>query len=158
MRFLIVEDDPGMGLVLRHKLASILSRFPEAIVTLVQSLAAAKHEIETYPSPDVVVLDLTLLDATWEETLAEASSFDLRSPVVILTGHPIEKVKALLSNSSIEILAKTPETLAGSGLFQAILRAFNRKAERENLRMKENIAFMKDLINEPYATQTTAIP
>lgn len=156
MRFLIVEDDPGMGVVLRQKLDIIRTRFPAATITLVRSLAAAKHETESYPTPDTTILDLTLLDAFWEETVAAAPAIDAQSPVVIITGHPVEKVRALLANDEIEVLGKTPEVLSGNFLFEAIYRALNRKADRETKRMKADVAFMREFLDELYGPATPA--
>ncbi len=146
MKLLIVEDDAGIIVVYRQKIEQLLRVFPNAVVTVVQTLAAAKAEIMSFPFPDVSVIDLTLLDATWEETLSHVNEFAKRTEVCIVTGQPVEKVRAVLNNPDIEIVPKEPELFAGNAFLEMIARVLNFRSERRAKRDRETIYGMRKML------------
>jgi DNA-binding NarL/FixJ family response regulator len=75
MKILIVEDDPGMGILLRKYLEGL----PDTDIEIVEDL----------PPPDIVTLDLLLPDSAAEQTLAEIAQFKKANPdgcLVVMTG------------------------------------------------------------------------
>jgi DNA-binding NtrC family response regulator len=144
-----------MATVFRTKLDALLAKFPLAEITVVRSFREAREKAFSFPFPDCIILDLTLLDYTWEETLRESDQLEERAPLIIVTGHPVEKVKAKLNNREIEVVPKTPETLEANFLIAAIARAINRRCERENKRLMENITVMREIIGFQDATAPT---
>lgn len=92
MKILIVEDDPGMGILLQKYLAGL----PDTEVEVVTNLEAAKLAFSRIPPPDIVTLDLLLPDSAAEATLSEIMRFKEFNPngcLVVMTG---------ISNSDIQ--------------------------------------------------------
>lgn len=85
MKILIVEDDPGMGILLKKYLEGL----PDTELEVVRDLEAARKAYERIPPPDIVTLDLLLPDSAAEQTLAEIAKIKQINPhgcVVVMTG------------------------------------------------------------------------
>lgn len=85
MKILIVEDDPGIGILLRKYLEGI----PDTVIEVVEDLEAFREAYHRIPPPDIVTLDLLLPDSAAENTLSEIAAFKQANPdgcLVVMTG------------------------------------------------------------------------
>lgn len=145
IKILIVEDDTnGMGKMLVERIGFLRSHFQRAEISLVETLADARRVLLIYPRPDMIVLDLGLPDSLWEETVAAAPELDSKSPVVIVTGHPEDQVRALLKCPEVEIIMKDPSLW--DHLIAAVARALFRGFSRSRKQVDENLSRLAELI------------
>ena len=79
-RILIVDDEPGIGKVLRIEFS--LSGYD---VTTTTSGAEAIELIRNQ-EPDIVLLDILMPDVTGMDVLSEVRTFS-RVPIIVFTGH-----------------------------------------------------------------------
>jgi DNA-binding NtrC family response regulator len=135
-----------LGREMRRKLEIIRSSFPDAEITLVGTFAHALAAVNSYPVPEVVLLDLSLPDSSFADTLARVGEIEAQSAVVIVTGHPASKVREILQSPEIEIVEKTPDMLTSNILIAAIVRALTRRGAQETEKLKQNIARMSELL------------
>lgn len=89
-KILIVEDD-GMTAMLIGE--ALKAEMRDNHVQNVKRLDEALSIIHSAEPPDAVVLDLTLLDADRETTLARVNEIRNICPVAIITGHPAEDIE-----------------------------------------------------------------
>jgi len=129
LRILIVEDDAIFLSVLNQKLSAIWKEFPDAEITMVRTLWRALDIAKRSPAPDIILLDLSLLDANPTETAAKIHELQNRSSVVIVTGHSIEELKKLSLGDDVEILVKDSEIWKGARIIEAMLRSLKKKNE-----------------------------
>lgn len=146
MRILIVEDDPGIIVVYQQKLERLIRAYPSAAVTFVTTLSEAKKIVMTPPFQDLVVADLTLPDATWQESVAAIPELSRNSALLVVTGQPEEKVRAILTDPEVEIVQKAPELFFGTALLEWFAKVLNRHAERQSKQQHENIRMMRSLL------------
>lgn len=116
MTILIVEDDPMLSRVLRNRWESEL---PGSKILLAKSFGEFR---EMYPSSnaDVIFMDLSLPDSSWDQTIEEVRKLDAYVPVIIMTGHPASRVLTQMGRP-IEVVEKNV------GFFPNIIRALVRK-------------------------------
>lgn len=89
-RLLLVEDDPVDAQLIQRML---LRGEPRAFaVRHATALTEAAQLLKNGPSPDIVLLDLSLRDANQEETIAFIRELGATSPVVVLTGNSDDTV------------------------------------------------------------------
>lgn len=146
LNILIVEDDPVMGPYIIAEVSALRTKYPDATLTLVRTKESALRIVRDNFPPDAVLLDLTLEDSGFEETLASVDEIDERSAVVIITGHSRDRIKPMLRNSQIEIITKKPDTINGSTLIRALCRALLRKNDATQ-RIKDNITKLREFID-----------
>lgn len=145
MRILVIEDDYGMRMALKEAFAVLIERFPSASVILTATLEAGLKEICVIPAPDVTILDLGLPGSTWRDTLARIAEFDDFSPVIIVSGHPEDEIRALLTRQEIEVIHKDPTMW--KKIPKAIMRALARFRKPNNFQViDENLRQMKEII------------
>jgi two-component system nitrogen regulation response regulator GlnG len=78
---LLIDDEPAI----RHAFQRAFHDSPitlQTATTAAEGLAAIQHQ-----SPDVVVLDIHLPDASGLDTFLRIRSYDARLPVILITGH-----------------------------------------------------------------------
>lgn len=127
LHVLIVEDDSHMAEWVQQHIEPLRAAFPRAVIEIVSTWLAAQSAIACEPPPNVTLLDLTLPDSTMLETIARVSIIEQRSAVVIITGHKTEDVEALLVDSRVEVLHKSPSLFMPGSIIRAIYRALARK-------------------------------
>jgi signal transduction histidine kinase/HPt (histidine-containing phosphotransfer) domain-containing protein len=89
-RLLLIEDDPVDAQLIQRML---LRGEPRAfMVRHTLGLSEAAQLLKDGPSPDIVLLDLSLRDANRDETLAFIRELGPTSPVVVLTGNSDDTV------------------------------------------------------------------
>ncbi len=155
----VVEDDPGMGIVLRMNLKRLLDRFTGSVLVIARTYGEVRERLLRYPPPDFIILDLNLPDSNMEETLSHYEELQEHSAVVIVTGQSKEKVMALLRNpEKAEVISKTAGGLDGNMLIAACARALNWKRERDTQRAMDNINVMHELLGAPDDTPDDAPP
>jgi signal transduction histidine kinase/HPt (histidine-containing phosphotransfer) domain-containing protein len=81
----LVEDDPADAEVIQH----MLRRAPDPRISLrhLPTLSQAAAALEASPSFDVILLDLSLLDATVTEAMQFIRDVGAGIPIVVLTGN-----------------------------------------------------------------------
>lgn len=101
IKLLLVDDEEGF----RRATATALSRRGFTVTDAAngdEALAAIKHQ-----RPDVVVLDLKMLEKSGIETLQDIRQIDADLPVVILTGHgDLEAAMADIKLDIVDFLQK----------------------------------------------------
>jgi signal transduction histidine kinase len=84
VQVLVVEDNPGDAKLIALALAE--STRPKFASTCVATLAAAIAHLQKGAHTDVVLLDLSLPDATGEDTVVQMRAAAPELPIVIMTG------------------------------------------------------------------------
>lgn len=100
---LLIEDDPGDALIVEEL---VVDSAPEMTVVWVQTLAAARDALAT-ETPDCILLDLHLPDASGLEAVARVQQYAESVPIVVLTGLAEEQTGlAALSVGAQDYLVK----------------------------------------------------
>jgi DNA-binding NtrC family response regulator len=157
IHILLVEDDPIASGRIMELVAPLIEAFPGSRITPVRSMGEARLIIDRTPSPDVVLLDLTLPDSMIEETLARIESIEDRSPVVIVTGTSKDRVLRLLKGRRVEIAEKDVIFRERGALVKFVGRAMEAWRGQRFQRLDALIAQAKALEKtiQPYgATET----
>ncbi|MDD5039472.1 MAG: response regulator [Dehalococcoidales bacterium] len=118
-RVLVVDDEPGIGNVLRIKL-----RLSGYDVTTTTSGAEAIELIRTQP-PDIVLLDILMPDVTGMDVLDTVRTFS-RVPIIVFTAKP-DIAQFALKNGANDCIAKPfdPDYLVTK--IQSVLSKANHK-------------------------------
>ena len=82
LRVLVVEDNPGDAQLVSVALAGSVR--PKFQVSLAATLAEARESLAS-PSPDVILLDLSLPDSLGEQTVTRMREAAVSIPIVIMT-------------------------------------------------------------------------
>jgi DNA-binding NtrC family response regulator len=149
IKILIAEDAELLPELMEKRIRPLLDRFPGSEVVFARSLEAVLRIIACEPPPTVTALDLTLDDAGFEKTLSYVEEIDRRSPVVVVTGANLdgwaEKLKAL----NIEVISKVYDDWLGNNfLVNAIIRAWRRRQDREEARLRAQRERMEEIHQE----------
>lgn len=144
MTILIVEDEDGIQIVWKHFLRDL----PTEVVT-VKTFKAALAVMDKIPSPDLILLDLHLLDSAAEQTLNGIKEFKKRNPnavVLVLTGDTNQKLRQAANALGADFFATKLEVDTQVKLYNAISTAIthpntNREAPpfEEGLKLVEMI-------------------
>ncbi|WP_159437914.1 diguanylate cyclase [Vreelandella massiliensis] len=129
----LVEDEPGDAGLIRYGL-----KFSggEHDVDWVTSLEALGTQLQAMTAaPDVILLDLNLLDSSGLDTISRCKAIATETPIVVLTGHDDMdfSLKALEAGAQDYLIKKGVEA-------DALLRAMRYAMERHQLeqRLKES--------------------
>lgn len=148
LQILVVEDMDMMAEAIRDKLGILHRKFPDARITIVGNWKDGIDVVSQVPHPDVVLLDLGLPDSEWKLSIERVDEFDRRSPVIIVTGHPEDKVKELLllaNSPHIEVLRK--DAGMWGKLIDCIARAMARHKTGSMDRIADNIRKLREMID-----------
>lgn len=148
LQILVVEDQEPMANAILDKLEFLRARFPTARLTCVGTFREGVDVVSQIPHPDVVLLDLGLPDSEWRQTIARIDEFEKRSPVLIVTGHPEDKVRELLAINGaarIEVLRKDPGMWGP--LIEYVARAMARGKSDNMERITENLRLLREMID-----------
>lgn len=148
LQILVVEDMAMMADAIREKLSVLQHKFPDSRITIVGTWKDGIDVVSQVPHPDVVLLDLGLPDSEWRNSIERVDDFDRRSPVIIVTGHPEEKVRELLllaNSPHIEVLRK--DSNLWDKLIDYIARAMARHKTGSMDRIKANIRTLREMID-----------
>lgn len=160
LEILLVEDQTDMAEYFVSIIKKVIERFPGCTVTYVRFLAEALTIIRSH-APDVVLLDLTLADRgnTMEETLTHVEAIQEKCPLLILTGHDVDRVKALIPLINVEIVNKRDAYSRPRWFFNLILNVvtiWRAKRKREDDESMANLIFrMREIaeeLHEPHRT------
>lgn len=132
-RVLLVEDDPGDARLVRQALrAAGTERFD---ITWVQNLAAARQKLLENP-PDVLLLDLSLPDSSWLDTVMAGRQAAGALPIIVLSGHDNACVEQLtIEAGAQDYLVK--DNLTSDKLVHAIRHAISRARQEQRLQDSE---------------------
>lgn len=144
-KILVVEDMEGMQVAIGAYLKQLRTKFPHAEISFVSTLEDAWPILREIPPPDVVFLDLALPPFSWQETVLQIPAIEALCPVIVMTGYPADKVRAMMRRDDIDILEK------GSSMFgkiwEYIARAISRHIRSDNMdRAAENIRILREMI------------
>lgn len=111
MRALVIEDEEGMSMVLRKRL-----EFLGLEVILTGSLEEAAKVINTPPVPELITLDLNLLDSPVQETINRVKEIRRLTPDSLLlivsgvmTDYDQDRLRLMGANATIEKMDITTE-------------------------------------------------
>lgn len=119
-KILVVEDDATTAMVI---CAALRREFPDSEISTVGTLTDTLRVIRSEHPPEIVMLDLTLADATHLETLAHLDEIHRRSQVVIASGHSPESIRATAAESAEGVTIIEKQRIAESGLIASTVRA-----------------------------------
>ncbi|NLF32807.1 MAG: response regulator [Planctomycetes bacterium] len=124
LRVLIVEDNPGDVVLLRHMLAAVPGESLD--LTRAATIAEALEAMEPVETFDMILLDLDLPDSRGLDTVRRVHDVDGDAPIIVLTGHEgttlgVEAVRL----GAQDYLVKG--RIDGWGLWRAIRYAMERK-------------------------------
>lgn len=143
LKILIAEDEEPFQLVFKRLLKPLLDAFEGSQVTVTKTMSEAMQIIASHPRPEIVILDLNLLDSNIEATIKRLKEIEDFAPLVIVTGYQVEFVTKLIGEGhQYEIITKD-EGLGG--LIGAITRAISRWHERRFAQITLNLQRMKAL-------------
>lgn len=135
LRILLIEDEAVISDLYERMLGRLISAFPGATVSRVESLEDAR-EILKGLAPDVAVLDLNLKDAGDETTVAEIKVIAARCPVVVVTGLTDPSLRArCMEMGAHSFFRKTELGLVDGILERAVIAAMDwfKTKKREGL-------------------------
>lgn len=142
MTILIVEDDNGVQIVWKH----FLRNLPVQVVC-VSTLSGALAEMEKMPPPDLIILDLHLLDATAERTVQSIKEFSRINPhcvILVLTGDTDTKLRQAATALGADFYSTKMEIQSQIALFHAMEEAINRpNANRQAPPFQESVELLE---------------
>lgn len=144
LRILIVDDQPTMQAALDLMLEPLRLAWPDCVIIKADTFEQAVAIANKLPSPDVILLDLSLPDSTMESTLLRLSELSNRCPVVIITGHREESLKSAGFKDEVPVIFKD-SSFIGEKIIRAICIAITVFRQNEWDRMERNIQRMKEL-------------
>lgn len=150
LRILIVEDNSGMVTVMQQLVSPLLLKFPGSIVTVAHEMEEALSAIRTVPLPDIVLLDLSLPDSTIEETILRIDEIESQCPVLIVTGHAIDRVRKLIARP-VEVVEKINLNEPGL-IIRVMIKVIAAWHEGRFDRIQRNLLRMREIVNG--ATET----
>lgn len=144
MTILIVEDDSGVQVVWKHFLRNL-----PVDVLCVSTLSGALAAMEKMPSPDLILLDLHLLDATAETTIASIKEFTRINPhsvIIVLTGDTDAKLRQAATALGADFYSTKMEIQSQIALFHAMEEAINRPNQnRKAAPFKESVELLEKI-------------
>lgn len=110
IEILVVEDEEIVAVMIVEIVQRLLDHFPGSKISFVRGKEEALAIIFSKP-PDFVFLDLSLADTKhYNETLDVIDAIDERSPVMIITGKDVDRIKQEMTgrvkSEGIQILSK----------------------------------------------------
>lgn len=154
MRILIVEDSQPIQILLERIVKPLMAEFPGSTIIISNTLAGALVHLSEMPYPDIALLDLTLDDATIEQTIASIPRMQETCPVAIVTGHSKEKVKELLGDIEVPIIEKDPQIWRrgdwmSNPVIQAIVNLMRGRKDRDDFAtIWDNLKRMEEIAND----------
>ncbi|HYG37310.1 MAG TPA: PAS domain S-box protein [Cytophagales bacterium] len=141
IRLLIVEDNPGDFVLIEDYLKE---EFETPAIHHAKTLNEAKEVFGKELHFDVILLDLTLPDASGERLVREVVKLSELAPVIVLTGYLDREfgIKALSFGISDYLLK---DELTATQLFKSIAYSIERR--RINLQIKESEEKYRDLFH-----------
>jgi CheY-like chemotaxis protein len=106
LKILIVEDESAFSEILVKFLHPLKREFPDAEIIIAPTMARAIEIINSVPTPDITVLDLTLADSTPAETIDKIKLIQDKTPVLVLTGLITPEDKEKIAKLGVEVLDK----------------------------------------------------
>lgn len=155
LKILIVEDADLLPELMKERIQPLLDRFPNSEVVVSRTLEGALRVLNCYPPPDVVTLDLTLEDASYERTLSYIDEIERRSPVVVITGASLDKWLEKLRALNIEVITKGADDWLGKNF---LVRALTRALMRGQDRAEERARARRERMREIHQELSNAVP
>jgi CheY-like chemotaxis protein len=144
MTILIVEDDNGVQIVWKHFLRGL-----PVNVLCVSTLSGALAEMEKMPPPDLILLDLHLLDSTAEKTVQSIKDFTRINPhsvIIVLTGDTDSKLRQAATALGADFYSTKMEIQSQIALFHALEEAINRPSpQRKAPPFKESVELLEKI-------------
>lgn len=144
MRALLSEDNQGMRLIIRNLLKPMTTRFVEAL-TLADTLKICREE-----DFDIALIDLCLLDATPDETIAAIPKIvELsKAPVIVITGNLEPGIKLRCKEAGAVAFVQKSETMSVklSALVLAVKAAVLRNPDTKGKDLLDHVALLERLV------------
>lgn len=147
LRILVIEDDKIFGEAIQTKLRSVEKMFSGAIFILVKTLAAARVVLSEAPYPDVAILDLTLEDSGFEQTLSAYSELEEKCPILIVSGHDPKRIVQELKGKEVPILSKDPSMWGSNVILDALISVMDLWHKNRFKDITENLRTLKEMRN-----------
>lgn len=145
LRILIVEDEHSVVMLLERVLEPLLKRWPNSKIIAVRKLVEAFEIIKNFPYPDIILLDLTLIDSTLENTISRIDEMEGNAPVVVITGHSKHEVESLMKDHQTPVVYKDESLAGGSGLIAGMVKAMTYFQGKNFRDINSNINRMRQL-------------
>lgn len=124
VRVLVVDDDPGIRVVIPRMLAAL-----GPTVLTAESMSQAIEIMGQDPPPDFIFLDLGLPDTESKEAtlrrLEEIRSYNPSAPVVVLTGDPDLKLEQVAATVGVDAYRRKAELSGQRDLWLSMKEAIN---------------------------------
>jgi DNA-binding NtrC family response regulator len=143
-RIFLVEDDEWYGELIKYH----LSLNPDYEVSLFSSGKACLEHL--YLQPDVICMDYSLPDMNGHELLQSLKSSDRELPVIVISGQEDVGIAIDLLKTGVDdyiIKDKSTKEL----IWNSVVKI------RENAKLREEVAQLKDQLSEKYSFNTTII-
>ncbi len=133
LRILVIEDNTGDFILIADYLKECL---PAAEILHITTFLKAREQLESNTRFDVILLDLSLPDASGEQLVNGIVAIAGRAPVIVLTGHADRKfgVRTLSMGISDYLLKEEINT---TQLFKSIDYSIERKRIGDRLKISE---------------------
>lgn len=142
MTILIVEDEEGIQTIWKHFLKGLA-----VDIIAVKTFRAALEEMDKIPCPDLILLDLHLLDSDAEQTLKGIKEFKKRNPkaiVLVLTGDTSQKLRQAADALGADFFATKLEVDTQVKLYEAMRTAITRpNPNREVPPFEESVSLLE---------------
>lgn len=123
MTILIVEDESNMQEIWKYFLRDV-----PADKVCVKTLQAAREQMGKIPPPELVLLDLRLLDADEDKTLKAIKEFNQMSPssvILVLTGNTDTRLKQVAEIMGADHFIQKIDVENQLGLYKSIMKAIS---------------------------------
>lgn len=161
---LIIEDEAVTAAYITRIIDKIMSNFPESKISVARDMKTAMFTILQH-APDLILLDLSLPDSPWEETLEKRiDAFAERSPLVILTGHSVDSIRKFITecgavqSKDVEVLSKEQVFVRHGWFFERIFDVVKKWNEKKHGQARKEIRQMLDRAAEINTTLHAANP
>lgn len=146
MKILVIEDEDGIGLVLKRLLGPIKERYPAAEIVWEKNMEGARKHLQAVPLPALIVADLVLPDSTLEKSVATVRTIHPFSPTVIFTGQDSPRVIKELGPDAEEIaVVEKHDSNWPMNLFSGMCRALDRRSKKDTFaELRAIIASLKE--------------
>lgn len=156
MRILIIEDDDGAALALRHFLEPLAS-----CITIVTNMTEALAALRGVDQLDLITVDLGLPDSDVQETIAQIIEIRRMRPdsfIVVVTGQELPDLATVVAAAGADgLVTKQSDAFSSKGFLQ-LLAAIVKRYTMEPRLHQQSIALLQRVATKLANLQTHENP